>query len=266
MERVAPLGRLPRTDLLGFPATLLVGNYYLSTPEAVSCMVQPWLLPPDGDVGRVADGAAYAQPLAPFDGRSAIAEANIQGSPAWSADGTRVVLYAVIDNFSRTVLGCAVDVSLDPLVTCKVLYESFTIAGSYPATVIADTGGENYNYTVSEFFSRISTKLEFDQNTIAESNSMIEAFWKLLRHNFLYLHNLDAMATVRRLVSFYVEQHNTVMPHHALNGRTPQEVFFGENEDLPERLAEAHRDAIRIRLSEKGGDAGNLRLPGLRDP
>ena len=56
------------------------------------------------------------------------------------------------------------------------------------------------------------------------SNSMIEAFWRSLRHGWLYLHNLDDMATLRRLIEFYVRAHNETMPHAAFNGQTPDEI------------------------------------------
>jgi hypothetical protein len=37
-----------------------------------------------------------------------------------------------------------------------------------------------------------------------------------LKHQWLFLNTLDTIATVRRLVSFYVLEHNTRLPHSAL--------------------------------------------------
>jgi hypothetical protein len=34
------------------------------------------------------------------------------------------------------------------------------------------------------------------------SNSMIEAWWRSLKHQWLLLHSLDSIGTVRRLVAF----------------------------------------------------------------
>ena len=34
------------------------------------------------------------------------------------------------------------------------------------------------------------------------SNSMIEAWWRSLKHQWLFLHSLDSVTTVRRLVEF----------------------------------------------------------------
>jgi hypothetical protein len=64
----------------------------------------------------------------------------------------------------------------------------------------------------------------------------------------IFLNCFDTDASVERLVAFYVEQHNTVMPYGALNGRTPDEVFRGEAADFLGRLPHAHRDAIRERI------------------
>jgi len=32
------------------------------------------------------------------------------------------------------------------------------------------------------------------------------------KHQWLFLHSLDSVTTVRRLVAFYVQEHNTVLP------------------------------------------------------
>ena len=57
---------------------------------------------------------------------------------------------------------------------------------------------------------------------------MIEAWWRSLKHQWLFLHPLDTVATVRRLVAFYVDEHNRVLPHSAFRGQTPDEMYFYE--------------------------------------
>jgi len=42
------------------------------------------------------------------------------------------------------------------------------------------------------------------------SNSLTEAWWRSLQHDGLFLHALDGVATVRRLVAFYVDEHARV--------------------------------------------------------
>ena len=70
--------------------------------------------------------------------------------------------------------------------------------------------------------------------------------WRSLKHQWLFLHSLDSVTTVRRLVAFYVDEHNRVLPHSAFRGQTPDEMYFGTGDVVPADLtarAEAHRSA-----------------------
>ena len=84
---------------------------------------------------------------------------------------------------------------------------------------------------------------------VTYSNSMIEAWWRSLRHQWLYLHSLDSMATVRRLTAFYVNEHNTVMPHAAFEGQTPDEMYFARGAQVPSQLRERRAEARQKRLA-----------------
>ena len=61
------------------------------------------------------------------------------------------------------------------------------------------------------------------------------------------LSRLDRAA--RALVAFYVEQHNTQMPHAAFSGQTPDEMYFGTAANLPAKLAAAWEQARAARLA-----------------
>ncbi len=87
------------------------------------------------------------------------------------------------------------------------------------------------------------------QVEIMESNSAVEVWWRGLKNHWLYLNPLDSDAAVRRLVVFYVQQFNEVMPHSALNFRTPDEVYLGRGEDIRVNLAAARRAARHARLA-----------------
>ena len=68
------------------------------------------------------------------------------------------------------------------------------------------------------------------------SNSMIEAWWRSLKHQWLFLHSLDSVTTVQRLVEFYVQEHNQMLPHSAFRGQTPDEMYFGRGDAVPADL------------------------------
>ncbi len=73
----------------------------------------------------------------------------------------------------------------------------------------------------------------FAKVLLIPSNSMIERFRRQLKHGWLFLHTLDSLAELERLTRWYVEQHNSVMPHFALDGQTPDEMYFGTGVAVP---------------------------------
>ena len=85
------------------------------------------------------------------------------------------------------------------------------------------------------------------------SNSMIEAWWRSLKHQWLFLHSLDSVTTVRRLVAFFVDEHNRVLLHSAFRGQTPDEMYFGTGDavpaDLMVRAAAARRPRVKTNRS-----------------
>jgi hypothetical protein len=58
------------------------------------------------------------------------------------------------------------------------------------------------------------------------------------------------LATVKRLVAFYVTEHNERIPHGAFEGQTPDEMYFGRGAPVPDELAARRREARRLRLEE----------------
>ena len=93
------------------------------------------------------------------------------------------------------------------------------------------------------------------------SNSMIEAWWRSLKHQWLFLHSWDSVTTVRRLVAFYVQEHNTVLPHSAFCGQTPDEMYFGRGDAVPADLT-ARAAARRARI-EANRSAACGRCPSI---
>jgi len=128
-------------------------------------------------------------------------------------DGTKAYIHAIIDNFSRKILAWTIGARIDPSATCRVLVEAgqhLVPADARPIiTVMADSGVENVNAAVdatllAERLHRVLAQVE-----VTESNSMIEAWWRSLKHQWLFLNSLDSVERVRTLVAFVI----TRMPH-----------------------------------------------------
>jgi putative transposase len=165
-------------------------------------------------------------------------------------DGTRAYLHAVIDNYSRKILAWTVGARLEPTATCQVLLAAgkHLVSGGRPL-VYADSGVENVNGAVDATLLSACLDRVLAQVDVGFSNSMIEAFWRSLKHQWLYLNSLDSLARLRTLVEFFIEQHNTQMPHSAFAGETPDEMYFGTAADLPTELAAARSQARTARLA-----------------
>jgi putative transposase len=144
-------------------------------------------------------------------------------------DGTRAYLHAVIDNYSRRILSWTLEDRLGSGGTCQILREAAIQLRkrSEETTVVADSGSENVNGDVDKLLKDETLTRVLAQVEVTFSNSMIEAFWRSLKHSWIYMHNLDNFTALGRLIEFYVTAHNEVMPHSAFEGQTPDEMYFG---------------------------------------
>ena len=195
-------------------------------------------------------------------------------------DGTRAYLHAVIDNFSRRILAWRVADTFAPVNSVTVLLDASRAATPSDTTpvVLADAGVENVNAQVDALIDTGVLRRLLAFTELKFSNSMIEAWWRSLKHQWLFLHSLDSVTTVRRLVAFYVDEHNRVLPHSAFRGQTPDEMYFGnrgrdtgrpEHHARPPRAGHAlkptdRRRARRARQSTRPRDhRSDPRRPGL---
>jgi transposase InsO family protein len=130
----------------------------------------------------------------------------------------------------------------------------------------ADSGIENVNAAVDDTLLTACLDRVLAQVDVTFSNSMIEAFWRSLKHQWLYLNSLDSIERLRALVEFYVEQHNNQMPHAAFSGQTPDEMYFGTAANLPVELAAARSRAQVARLAANRAMSCNRCLGPQPDP
>jgi len=169
-------------------------------------------------------------------------------------DGSRAYLRAIIDNYSRRILAWWIGDRLEPLATAALLVKAMETRDKpeddrTPQSLMVDGGVENFNEAVDKLVNQNLLKRLLAQTDVMESNSLIERFWLSAKHNWLFLHDLTNLAAVRRLVAFYVEQHNAILPHSAHKVRTPDEVYFGVAVDTPEKLAAARANAREARMA-----------------
>ena len=165
-------------------------------------------------------------------------------------DGTKVYLHAVIDNWSRRILAWRVAERLEVASTVAILREAArdAVSAENIPTLVADAGVENVNTDVDGLIESGLLSRVLALKDVMFSNSMIEAWWRTLKYQWLFLNVMDSVETVHRLVAFYVEAHNTQIPHSAFRGQTPDEIYYERGQDIPEQLEVAKALARAARL------------------
>ena len=78
---------------------------------------------------------------------------------------------------------------------------------------VADSGVENVNTGVDQLMADGVVRRVLAQVEVSFSNSMIEAFWRSLRHQWLYLHSLETFRQLEQLIEFYGRE-RTMLPGH----------------------------------------------------
>jgi putative transposase len=57
-------------------------------------------------------------------------------------------------------------------------------------------------------------------------NIVVERFWRSLKYEEVYLHAYDSVSEARTSIGKYIAFYNSTRPHSALDGRTPDAVYF----------------------------------------
>jgi len=164
-------------------------------------------------------------------------------------DGTKIYLQAIIDNYSRYVIDWFVSESKFAKNTVKLLSKAKNkLKEKQDIEVYMDRGTENKNNSVNNIFTGSGLKQIFAKIDIHYSNSIIEAFFRSLKNNFLYFKKFKSISDFIRSIKFYINEHNNRIPHSAFEFETPAEryknLWCNEKSKLIKRFKEK---AIRLR-------------------
>ncbi len=101
-------------------------------------------------------------------------------------DGTKVFLHAVIDNFSRRILAWRVTDSFAVATTVAILRGAVqgAVTRDESPTLVADAGVENVNSGVDGLIESGLLCRVLALKDVTFSNSMIEAWWRTLKHQW----------------------------------------------------------------------------------
>ena len=156
-----------------------------------------------------------------------------QPNHVWFADITYIpmergflYLFAVMDWATRRILAWRLLNSLTTDFCIDAVEEAIERYGS-PEIFNTDQGVQ---FTSSDFVQIIREKhgiaLSMDGKGCWRDNVTIERFWRSLKYEKAYLHAYDGTSAAKFGIGKYVAFYNSSRPHSALDGQTPDAVYF----------------------------------------
>jgi hypothetical protein len=95
--------------------------------------------------------------------------------------------------------------------------------------LVTDGGPENDNFTVKNFLNENGVKHSIALRDIAQSNSMMEAFYSTAKYRYLYQQRIENGTELKEVFEKFLDEYHYKKPHYALGIYTPSEVLLGQN-------------------------------------
>jgi putative transposase len=176
-----------------------------------------------------------------------------------TSSGEKFYLQVILDNYSRFVLAWSLRRQISASGTNKLIKRArqAVVIAMEESLIIADGGPENTAMVVTCAIDKLKPRLirKIARKEIRHSNTMIEIFFKMLKNNHLYHKTLKNRQDIAREISFYVHQHNHIVPMRALGGSTPAEALDQSDLNTPFEIAakkNSERRAIRMNENRAG--------------
>lgn len=158
----------------------------------------------------------------------------------WCADITYIrmphghaYLCAVMDWYSRKVLGWAVSNTMDSALTEKAVTAAVAQCGGLPEIFNTDQGSQ---FTSPEWTGRLEglgIKVSMDGKGRWMDNVFIERLWRSLKYEDIYLKGYATVGDLEEGIRQWFERYNTWRPHQNLGNKTPANVYETRRKPAP---------------------------------
>lgn len=166
----------------------------------------------------------------------------------WCADITYVpmphghaYLCAVMDWYSRKVLGWAVSNTMDARLTEEAMTAALAQSQGLPDIFNTDQGSQ---FTSPEWTGRLESlgiAVSMDGKGRWMDNVFIERLWRSLKYEDIYLRGYATVGELETGVAQWIERYNAWRPHQALGNETPAHIY--ETHRKPEPMTSQWKKA-----------------------
>lgn len=163
----------------------------------------------------------------------------------WSTDITyiktkfgTVYLVAIIDWYSRFVMAWGMSNTMGEEFCIDALNRA--LQKGTPEIFNTDQGSQFTGDAFNSILLQHKIKPSMDGKGRATDNAPMERFWRSIKWEDLYLHELQTFSELQQRISAYIKHYNHERPHQSINYKTPSEVHFG----LEKKLIDANCEFI----------------------
>jgi len=150
----------------------------------------------------------------------------------WSTDITYIgmrngfmYLCAVIDWYSRYVLGWTLSNSMDVWFCIDALEKAFDRANARPLIFNTDQGAQFTSTGFTSVLEGRGVRISMDGRGRALDNVFIERLWRSVKYEDLFIKEYCNGRQLYDGLDQYFRFYNTERPHQALGNKTPAEIF-----------------------------------------
>ena len=150
---------------------------------------------------------------------------------AWSIDITYirlkhgfVYLTAIIDWYSRCIVGWELDDTLASSMVLTALEKAFAVAK--PIILNSDQGSQFTGHDYLDALKTNKIQISMDGKSRWADNIMIERWFRTLKYDEVYLKDYQNIKDARRQIGEYIHKYNFERLHSALGYQTPAESYY----------------------------------------
>ena len=150
---------------------------------------------------------------------------------AWSIDITYIpikhgflYLTAVIDWFSRCIVGWEVDDTLDTGMVIRALEKAFLVAR--PEILNSDQGCQFTSQRYIDFLKANGVRQSMDGKSRWADNIMVERWFRTFKYDEAYLTQYANIREARSCIARYIHTYNFERCHSAIGHKRPADVYY----------------------------------------
>lgn len=150
----------------------------------------------------------------------------------WAADITYILmargfvyLFAVLDWASRRVLAWRLSNTLTTDFCLDTVQEAIARHGT-PTIFNTDQGCQFTSQEFTGLLTHHSIQISMDGKGCWRDNVFVERLWRSIKYEEVYLHAYETVGAAHQGLERYLTFYNQTRPHQALDGQTPDQVYY----------------------------------------